>query len=137
MRLRPTLLKMRPGTRVVSHAFTMEDWPADEVSQAEYRNAYLWIVPAAVEGAWRLAVEGAGSFEIDLTQRFQRLEGTVDLGVVKAGLREPLVRGDTIRFAFVDAQGQWRELTGRVAGERMSGTFQATGRTGRWTAVRR
>ena len=50
MRLRPTLLKMRPGTRVVSHAFNMEDWPPDEVSRAEDRTAYLWIVPAPVEG---------------------------------------------------------------------------------------
>jgi SAM-dependent methyltransferase len=137
MRLRPTLLGMRPGTRVVSHAFTMEDWPPDEVSQAEYRSAYLWIVPAAVEGAWRLDLEGGPSFEIDLTQRFQKIEGTVDLGVVKAGLREPLLRGDLIRFAFVDAQGLLRELAGRVAGDRMSGTLQAAGRAGRWTAVRR
>ena len=108
-----------------------------EVSQAEYRSAYLWIVPAAVEGAWRLDLEGGPSFEIDLTQRFQRIEGTVDLGVVKAGLREPLLRGDAIRFAFVDAQGLLRELAGRVAGDRISGTFQAAGRAGRWTAVRR
>lgn len=137
MRLRPTLLKLRPGTRIVSHAFTMEDWLADEVSQAEYRSAYLWIVPASVEGAWRLEIQDGPSFEVDLTQRFQRVEGTVDLGVVKAGLREPLLRGAAIRFGFVDQEGIWRELAGTVAGDRISGTFQARGRTGRWTAARR
>lgn len=137
MRLRPTLLKMRPGTRVVSHAFTMEDWQPDEVSQAEYRSAYLWIVPATVEGAWRLELAGEPSFELDLTQRFQKLEGTVMLGGVKAGLREPVLRGAAIRFGFVGQDGVWRELAGSVAGERVDGTFQAGERSGRWTAVRR
>jgi SAM-dependent methyltransferase len=137
MRLRPTLLKMRPGTRVVSHAFTMEDWAADEVSQAEYRSAYLWIVPASVEGAWRLELSGGPSYELDLTQRFQKIEGTVVLGVVKAGLREPSLRGSAIRFGFVDPAGAWLELTGSVDGQRMAGTFQAGSRTGRWAAVRR
>jgi SAM-dependent methyltransferase len=137
LRLRPTLLKMRPGTRVVSHAFTMEDWPPDEVSRADYRSAYLWIVPAAVEGAWLVELQGGPSFEVELTQRFQRIEGSVGLGGVEAGLREPLLRGDAIRFGFVNQLGVWRELSGNVAGDRMSGTFQAAGRTGRWTAVRR
>jgi SAM-dependent methyltransferase len=137
MRLRPTLLKMRPGTRVVSHAFTMEDWAPDEVSQAEYRSAYLWIVPASVEGAWRLELQGGTSYELDLTQRFQKIEGTVVLGAVKAGLREPFLRGSTIRFGFVDPAGAWLELTGSVDGQRMGGTFQAGPKAGRWTAVRR
>jgi SAM-dependent methyltransferase len=137
MRLRPTLLKMRPGTRVVSHAFNMEDWQPDEVSQAEYRRAYLWIVPAAVEGAWRFELPGGPAFEIDLTQRFQKVEGTVDLGAVEAGLREVVLRGDALRFSFVDQQGVLRELAGTVSGDRITGTVQAAGRTGRFTAVRR
>ena len=56
---------------------------------------------------------------------------------MEAGLREPLLRGDAIRFGFVDQQGVWRELSGTVAGDRMSGSFEAAGGTGRWTAVRR
>lgn len=137
MRLRPTLLKMSPGTRVVSHAFTMEDWAPDEVSRAEQRTAYLWIVPAAVEGSWRVDLQGGRSFDVALGQRFQKVEGTVALGTVEAGLREPVLRGDTIRFGFVDQDGVWHELTGTVSGERMSGTFEATGRKGGWTATRR
>lgn len=137
MRLRPTLLKMRPGTRVVSHAFNMEDWQPDEVSQAEYRRAFLWIVPAAVEGAWRFDLQGGPSFEIDLTQRYQKIEGTVDLGTVEAGLREVVLRGDALRFAFVDQQGVLREFAGSVSGDRITGSFQAAGKTGRFTAVRR
>jgi SAM-dependent methyltransferase len=114
MRLRPTLLKMSPGTRVVSHAFTMDDWAPDEVSRAEQRTAYLWIVPAAVEGSWRVDLQGGRSFDVALVQRFQKVEGTVALGMVEASLRETVLRGDTIRFCFVDQDGVWHELTGTV-----------------------
>ena len=118
MRLRPTLLRMRPGTRVVSHAFRMEDWEPDESSRAEQRTAYLWIVPASVEGAWRVDLEGGPSFDVRLAQRFQRIEGTVALGPVDADLREAALRGDRIRFGFVDGDGVWHELTGTASPDR-------------------
>src|SRR5688572_4705138 len=54
MKLRPQLLSMRPGTRVVSHSFSMEDWEADEISTLDGRRAYFWLVPANVMGAWVL-----------------------------------------------------------------------------------
>jgi SAM-dependent methyltransferase len=53
IKLRPTILKMKPGTRVVSHAFSMDDWQADQTENVEGRTAYLWIVPAPVEGTWQ------------------------------------------------------------------------------------
>jgi len=137
MRLRPTLLKMRPGTRVVSHAFNMDDWAPDEVSRADQRTAYLWIVPAAVEGSWRVELQGGPSFDVTLAQRFQKIEGTLALGTVAVGLREPVLRGDTIRFGFVDQHGVWYELSGTVSGDRMAGRFEADGGKGGWTASRR
>jgi len=136
LRLRPTLLGMRPGTRVVSHAFGMDDWAPDELSRAVGRTAYLWIVPAAIGGAWRLDLHGGPSFDVVLVQRFQRIEGTIALGGVEAGLREPVLRGDAIRFGFVDLAGAWHELTGTVSGDRMSGVYEAAGRKGEWAAVR-
>src|SRR4030095_2075826 len=60
VKLRPTILKMKPGTRVVSHAFSMEDWQADQTDNVDGRTAYLWIVPAQVEGTWRWNNSGAG-----------------------------------------------------------------------------
>src|SRR5688572_15400895 len=54
MKLRPQLLSMRPGTRIVSHSFSMEDWEADEISTLDGRRAYFWLVPANVMGAWVL-----------------------------------------------------------------------------------
>ena len=136
LRLRPTLLGMRPGTRVVSHAFGMDDWAPDELSRAVGRTAYLWIVPAAIGGAWRLDLHGGPSFDVALTQRFQKIEGTVALGAIEAGLREPVLRGDAIRFGFVDQDALWYELSGSVSADRMSGTYRTTRGKGGWTAVR-
>ena len=137
LRLRPTLLKMRPGTRVVSHAFTMEDWTPDEISRTENRTAYLWIVPAAIQGAWRFELPGASGFDVTFVQKYQKLEGTVMLGTVEAGLREPLLRGDRLAFGFVDPKGAWYELEGTVAGDKISGTFKAAAKKGAFSAVRR
>ena len=58
LRLRPTLLKMKPGTRIVSHSFLMSDWEPDERSMTEDGNAYLWIVPANVAGTWEFRESG-------------------------------------------------------------------------------
>ena len=58
--LRPTMLNMKPGTRVTSHQFTMGDWEPDETAEVDYRSAYLWIVPAKVEGTWMLREQGPG-----------------------------------------------------------------------------
>lgn len=137
LKLRPTLLAMKPGTRVVSHQFTMDDWEPDETSYVEQRAAYLWIVPAQVAGGWRLALPDAPPLDLDLEQRFQKLKGRVDLGAVKAGLRDASLRGDEIRFALVDDRGALIELRGRVAGERMAGTYTAGAASGAWTATRR
>ena len=137
MRLRPHLLKMRPGTRVVSHAFTMEDWTPDETSRTSDRSAYLWIVPASVQGPWRIELAGGRTFDVALVQKYQKLEGTITLGTVEAALREPALRGDAISFGFVDPAGVWHELDGTVAGDKISGTFKAAARKGAFTASRR
>jgi len=137
LKLRPQLLTMRPGTRVVSHSFNMEDWEPDEVSSLDGRRAYFWIVPANVMGTWTL--ESAGErLEFTLEQKYQKIEGTVALGAMQAGLREPRLRGFHISFAYVDNNGMRRDFTGRVIGSRMEGSFRAeSGAEGRWSATKR
>ncbi len=141
LKLRPTILAMRPGTRVVSHSFSMDDWEPDEVSSLDGRRAYFWVVPARVAGAWLLELAGGGAserHEITLEQRYQRIEGSVSLGALRGGLREPRLRGPHIAFAYVDNAGVRREFTGRVSGSRMEGSFRADdGAEGRWTATRK
>jgi hypothetical protein len=137
MKLRPTILAMRPGTRVVSHSFTMEDWEADEVSSMDGRRAYFWVVPANVMGVWQLEA-GSQKTEISLDQTFQKISGTIKLGTTLGGLREPRLRGSNIDFAYVDQAGARREFSGRVNGGRMEGSFRdEKGGEGRWTATKK
>ena len=137
LKLRPQLLSMRPGTRVVSHSFNMEDWEADETSNMDGRRAYLWVIPANVMGGWTLET-GAEKAELTFEQRYQKIDGNVALGPVHAGLRDARLRGFQISFAYVDNAGARRDFTGRVSGNRMEGSFRAeTGAEGRWSATKR
>jgi SAM-dependent methyltransferase len=141
LKLRPQLLAMRPGTRVVSHSFTMDDWEADEISSLDGRRAYFWLVPAAVAGAWSLDLAGGGAaekLEITLEQRYQKIEGTVALGTALGGLRDARLRGFHIAFAYVDDKGVRRDFNGRVSGTRMEGSFRTdSGTEGRWSAAKK
>jgi hypothetical protein len=137
MKLRPQLLAMRPGTRVSSHSFSMEDWEADEISSVDGRRAYFWVVPANVQGGWSLEASGQKA-EVTLEQTFQKIHGTVGIGPLQAGLREPKLRGFLISFAYVDAAGVRRDFTGRVNGGKMEGSFRdEKGAEGRWTATKK
>jgi hypothetical protein len=137
LKLRPTILSMRPGTRVVSHSFTMDDWEADEVSSIEGRQAYFWLVPASVQGGWNLDA-GGQKHVLNFEQRYQKIEGTVALGKVQAGLREPRLRGFNIAFAYVDDKGLRRDFAGVVSGGKMEGSFKdEKGGQGRWTATKK
>ena len=137
MKLRPQILAMRPGTRVVSHSFNMEDWEPDETSSMDGRRAYLWIVPANVMGGWSVDLGGERA-DLTLEQKFQKLDGHVQLGSIQAGLRETRLRGFQISFAYVDNSGVRRDFTGRVTGGKMEGSFRSdTGAEGRWTATKK
>jgi SAM-dependent methyltransferase len=137
LKLRPTILNMRPGTRVVSHSFTMDDWEPDETSSTDGRRAYFWLVPANVNGAWNLDAGGERA-EMNFEQKFQKIDGTVSMGPIHGGLRDARLRGSNISFAYVDAKSVRREFTGRVVGGRMEGTFRTDGGPeGRWTATKR
>jgi len=133
LRLRPRLLDMKPGTRVVSNAFTMGEWTADEIVSLErnqdctyYCTAYLWIVPAKVEGTWTLP-EG----ELALTQTFQTFSGTFKSGSKSFSILDGKLVGDQIRFSVGDTL-----YSGRVSGDTMQGTFTSGVRSAPWNATR-
>jgi len=137
LKLRPKILDMKPGTRVVSHQFNMDDWQPDETTNLDGRRAYFWIVPAKVNGTWRIQ-SGSDVWDATLEQRYQVIEGSIKLGALNAGLREPRLVGERISFVFVDNAGVRREFTGRVNGPAMDGTLRAdSGPETRWTAARR
>lgn len=126
--VRHRLLAMKPGTRVTSHAFTMGEWEPDQPFEVEYRNAYLWIVPARVGGTWNFR-NGNGSvdFSVSLTQNFQKIGGEANIG----GRKQPLVGvsldGDAIRFAFTDGKGVTQHFAGTVRGTTITGSLRASG----------
>ena len=126
LRLRPTILNMKPGTRVTSHQFTMGDWEPDETAEVDYRTAYLWIVPAKVEGAWTLREQGSGNaqYTVNLSQKYQKITGDIG-GTAKQPLVGATVRGEEIRFAFNDDKGVTRTLTGTVRGNELTGTLKS------------
>jgi SAM-dependent methyltransferase len=140
IKLRPRILDLRPGTRIVSHAFNMEDWEPDQTATVEGRDAYLWIVPAKVQGSWTLSVpagNGGETWQMALKQNFQKLSGTARLGDKSYPITESRLRGADIAFAFVDGNGIKRQFSGRVAGDKMEGTTAAQGGAKvNWTATR-
>lgn len=127
MRLRPTILAMKPGTRVVSHAFTMGDWEADEVLAHDSARAYLWIVPARVEGDWMLSGLDGGPARISLRQNFQAIGGLM----TRASATQPLVgarlRGTEINFQFTGPDRTSHSFSGRLDAGRITGIVTAAG----------
>jgi hypothetical protein len=114
--------------RVVSNSFTMGDWQADQtqnVSEKEgctaYCTAYLWIVPAKVEGRWKLP-DG----ELALKQSYQQVSGTLGGSPIKGNLR-----ADQITFSAGNAQ-----YTARVNGDTMTGTVKNGSNSSNFTATR-
>jgi len=121
LRLRPTLLKMRPGTRVVSHAFHMGEWEPDDTFTVDGREGYFWMVPANVAGRWTLKDDNGWEGSVDLTQRFQRVGGTMSIKGKTQPLLGPYVSGDVLGFTFVDADGSVRSVRANVRGEALDG----------------
>jgi SAM-dependent methyltransferase len=124
VKLRPTILNMKPGTRIVSHAFTMDDWQPDQVDSSEGRTAYMWIVPAKVAGNWKL---DKGT-ELAFTQQYQNVGGSAKVDGKVATLSNAKLRGDTITFSI-----DGKEYSGRVNGDRIEGTVAGGGK---FTATR-
>jgi methyltransferase family protein len=133
LRLRPKLLEMKPGTRLVSHQFTMGEWQPDEVSSFDGRTALFWVVPAKVEGAWKLSYtdnDAKAERTMNLTQKFQMVEGGIVSGATRLGLRDVRLRGDRLDFAFVDDHGVLRRFSGRIRGRTIEGSVRSNGKFG-------
>jgi len=130
LRLRPKILDLKPGTRIVSNTFTMEDWEPDQTATIAgdcitWCTALFWVVPAKVQGSWQLPQGG-----LNLTQRFQKVSGTLRNGSNVTPLTETTLRGDQIKFTAGGVQ-----YTGTVNGDVMQGTMSGSA-TGAWRATR-
>lgn len=114
LKLRPKILAMKPGTRIVSHAFDMGDWYADTHTRVNNLDVYLWIVPTQVAGSWSVSTAD-GEFSMDLSQEYQHITGVAMLGGQEADVTGQL-RGDILQFD-VDEGSTVRRYVGRVLGD--------------------
>jgi hypothetical protein len=131
LRLRPKILDLKPGTRIASNTFTMEDWNADEIATVgedctSWCTALFWIVPAKAEGTWTFP-----NGELTMTQTFQMLAGTMRIGDKSAPISDARLRGDQISFVVGGVK-----YTGKVNGASMSGTAATGSSTTSWTATK-
>jgi hypothetical protein len=125
VKLRPTILKMAPGTRVVSNSFRMGEWEPEETVSVDdcqsWCTVLLWIVPAQVNGTWKTS-----GGNLTFNQTFQMVSGTLGTQPITDGK----LTGDQITFKVGNAT-----YTGRVSGNSITGTI-AGGPGGSWTATR-
>lgn len=134
LRLRPTLLKMKPGTRVVSHSFLMDDWRPDESSVSSDGAAYLWIVPVDAAGRWNFKQQrGQDAFDVNLVQTFQKLNGKVGKGGDEISNAE--VHGTQIEMMFSEGDVHTR-LKGHVQGDRIEAEVTRNDQTSTYIGTR-
>src|SRR4051812_3112275 len=154
MKLRPKLLAMKPGTRIVTHDYDMGDWPYDEMVEMPVAEklvgplgrsrAYLFIVPADVRGAWRSDLpQHGGRWDFSIKQNFQKLDVEARAGANTQVVRGMRLRGEEIRLILSGIVGgrPWTQaFRGRVSGGRIDGEVVLTNgeetRSLPWTATR-
>ena len=130
LQLRPKILDLKPGTRVVSNSFTMGDWTPDETAEVRegctsYCKALLWIVPAKVEGNWRLP-----KGELKIEQNYQTISGTLKSGKSVQKITDGKVEGDQVTFTAGGTRYTGRVSEGAIEGTRRTGKKDAS-----WRAV--
>ena len=129
LRLRPILLGLKPGTRIVSNTFQMDEWIPDSTARATeictaWCDAYLWIVPAKVAGLWKTP-QGI----LKLNQEFQRVAGIMDTGKKSMRISEGKLNGNLITFTI---NGQ--KYSGTVNGKTINGTCNSGNNINEWKA---
>ena len=132
VKLRPKLYaELKPGSRVVSHAFDMGSWKPDSTFMVGTSAVFYWVIPANVGGEWALTAPGRKEYTLRLTQKFQHVEGTAELNGKSVPVSAAGVHGDKVIFELADPDGPVR-LVGRVKDGVMTGTVRGS----KWSARR-
>jgi 2-polyprenyl-3-methyl-5-hydroxy-6-metoxy-1,4-benzoquinol methylase len=125
IKLRPILLKMKPGTRVVSNTFNMGDWEPDETVLDQHWRAHFWVVPAQIEGAWVMKGMEGGPLRLNISQSYQNIGGTLTRGGQTLDLLGAKLRGDEVKFQYITPDRKVHAFSGRLEGRRLTGTVVA------------
>ena len=128
LKLKPTILKMKPGTRVVSNSFMMGSWEPDEVINPEAGGrGYYWVVPAKVQGDWSIkGLPGIPSARLSLQQKFQKVEGTLAMGDNRSQKVSGKLNGAQLTMSFQDAKDKPQIFVGEVAGKKINASLKDT-----------
>jgi SAM-dependent methyltransferase len=155
LKLRSKILKLKPGTRVVAHDYSMGDWYPDEqktlvVPEKKVGNPgisyiFSWVVPALAAGKWQSQINVGGkdmAYEFDIEQFFQNIDGDATAGGARGEMRGKM-SGEQVRFSLTGKSGQKierHEFQGQLAGETITGTVRigegAAQRQAAWSAKR-
>src|SRR5690606_16119879 len=112
LRLRPHLLQLQPGTRVVSHAFHMDEWTPDRHEVVEGRDIFLWVIPAQLEGLWRVDTDDGHRFVLRVWQQFNRVQGVaITLDERSVPVANMTIAGRQVAFTVKNSEGE-RRCTG-------------------------
>lgn len=146
LRLRPRLLReLRPGARVVSHNFAMDNWKPDASSEVDVdgirHDVYLWVIPVNASGTWSWTIklkEKTAAVRAELVQKYQYATGTVKIDGAEAAIQDAKVQGDVVRFTFeASVEGKPRTFAceGKLIGHSINGTIRSgvEGETKAWT----
>ncbi|WP_051236068.1 class I SAM-dependent methyltransferase [Ottowia thiooxydans] len=139
LKLRPRIMALKPGTRVVSHAFNMGRWVPDETSRVGTASVYLWLVPANVGGDWELSFPqqgGPADVKLSLAQTFQNFTGEARFKDFSTSVRNQKVAGDRVTFSLTDEDGHLRRFEGQVSGDRINGSVFEDNKRAPFTARR-
>jgi len=146
IRLRGKFLsEMKPGSRLVSHAFDMGDWKPDNSASVRAQRVYYWVIPANATGTWTWRSPGdrRTAFTLKLEQRYQQIRGTLTRGDHESTLTDAKLTGDRITFRIEQESGGRkiaREYAGTIRGNAITGTITSTEgqrvQNNRWKAVR-
>ena len=126
-RLRPKLLAMTPGTRIVSNTFRIEAWVPDrELRLNSGDTAYLWIVPATLDGDWDITgLPGMPTAQMRIRQKTQFFDGMIDAGTRRRiEFENGRIRGEEFRFEYTDNSNRRQAVLGRIQGAAFSGSLE-------------
>ena len=119
LRLRPRILdEMKPGSRIVSHDFNMDDWRADYFEAEDGHDIYFWVVPAKVGGDWSVRADGV-DYTLSLRQRFQYFDGVLRDDKSEYTIRMGRIVGERLNFTAEAATGKALMFSGRIDGDTM------------------
>jgi SAM-dependent methyltransferase len=123
LKIRPTILKMAPGTRIVTNSFNMGDWEPDDKVGTGYAQGYFWVVPGNAAGKWSIkGVEGSQQpVTLELTQRYQRVGGTLNIYGKSQPILGGSLTGNRLKFSFLDQSNQSRIVDVTLNGNELSG----------------